>query len=105
MVFVILGVLVFLIIIVFRKYKSRFSVIATIALITGITTAVLVWGLTILTGESAIRFFYTSIGKSEFYHLVAAWYGMDILCSVTIIRRYREYKKINSAPREDGPLS
>lgn len=105
MVFFVIGVLVFLIIIVFRKYKSIYSVIISLAFITGITTSVLIWGLTKVSGQSEIQFFYTGIGKSEFYHLIAAWYCMDLLCAVTIIKRYRDYKKINSIPRDDRPLS
>ena len=105
MVFFVIGVLVFLIIIVFRKCRSIYSVIITIAFITGITTSVLIWGLIKVSGQSVIHFFYTGIGKSEFYHLIAAWYVMDMLCAVTIIKRYRDYKKINSIPREEGPLS
>jgi len=105
MVFFVIGVLILLILIVFRKYKSIYSVIITIVCMTGITTAVMIWGLAVLSGQPAIHFFYTAIGKSEFYHLTAAWYGMDILCTITIIRRYREYKKINRISREDGPLS
>jgi hypothetical protein len=105
MVFFVIGVLILLILIVFRKYKSVYSVIITTVCITGITTAVLLWGLAILSGQPAINFFYNAIGKSEFYHLLTAWYGMDILCTITIIRRYQEYKKINSNSRKDGLLS
>ena len=103
--FIVMGVLIFLIIVVFMKYKSVYSVLVTITIITALTTAVLIWGALALSGQSTINFFYTVIGKLEFYILIAAWYIMDILCAAIIIRRYLEYKKINSVSRYDGPLS
>lgn len=103
--FIVIGVLIFLIIVVFMKYKSVYSVLVTITIITALTTAVLIWGVVALSGQSSIKFFYTVIGKLELYLLIAAWYLMDILCSTIIIRRYLEYKKINSISRYDGPLS
>ena len=95
MTFIVIGVLAFLIIIVFKKNKTLLSVAATIACLAGATTAVLAWGLLVLSGQPAIRFFYADIGSSEFYHLMALWYAMDLLCSVIIVRRYLEYRKIN----------
>jgi hypothetical protein len=97
MTFIVIGLLVFLIIIVFRKYKTMTSVVITIAGIAGATTAVLIWGLAVLSGHSLIHFFYSGIGSSGFYYLMAVWYAMDLLCSAIIIRRYIEYKKINRA--------
>jgi hypothetical protein len=99
MTFIVVGLIVFLILIVFRKYKTLTSVIITIAGIAGATTVVLIEGLAVLSGHSTIHFFYTGIGSSEFYHLMAVWYAMDLLCSAIIIRRFLEYKKINRGPK------
>jgi hypothetical protein len=96
MAFIIIGILAFLIIVVFRKNKTVLSVVLTIASIAGTTTAVFLSGRAVADGQPAIHFFYTYIGTSEFYHLMAAWYAMDLLCSAIIIRRYLEYRKINS---------
>jgi hypothetical protein len=56
MVFIVIGILIVLILIVFRKYKSVYSVILACAFMTGLTTAVLAGGLNILTGQSTIQF-------------------------------------------------
>jgi hypothetical protein len=94
--FIIIGVLAFLIIVVFRKNRTIFSVVMTSAMLAGATTAVLLWGRAASDGQPAIHFFNIDMGTREFYHLMAAWYAMDLLCSVIIIRRYIEYRKINS---------
>lgn len=99
MTFIILSLIVFLILIVFRTYKTLTSVVVIIAVIVGATAAVLIWGHAVFSGHAAIHFFYTGIGPSEFYHLMAVWFAMDLLCSVIIIRRYLEYKKINRGPK------
>ena len=95
MTFIVIIVLAFLIIIVFKKNKTVLSVAVTITCLAGATTAVLAWGLIVLSGQPAMHFFYANIGSSEFYPLIALWYAMDLLCSVIIIRRYFEYRKIN----------
>jgi Mn2+/Fe2+ NRAMP family transporter len=96
MVFLILTVLVFLLIMVFKKYRSIYSVIGALILIAGITTAVLLWGRYICAQGSVLKFFNSEIGSREFYYLITAWYGADIMCAALIIRNLRAYKKINS---------
>jgi hypothetical protein len=95
MTFIVFGVIAFLILLVFRKYKSVLSVIVTIIILMGLTAGVMAWGTVILSNHPLISFFYSSIGPREFYHLMAFWFCVDILCAGTIIGRYREYKKIN----------
>jgi hypothetical protein len=96
MVFLILTVLVFLLIMVFKKYRSIYSVIGALILIAGITSAVMLWGMYIYDRGSVLKFFNSEIGNREFCYLIAAWYGADILCAALIIRNLRAYKKINS---------
>jgi hypothetical protein len=95
MTFLILIILSFLIILVFRKYRSKYSVIIAVALIFGITTAVLIWGMTVIEKERVVHFFNSYISGDEFYYLMAAWYAADALCSALIIRNHTAYRKIN----------
>ena len=95
MTFIILAIMVFLIVIVFRKYRSVLSVIVAILLATGITTACLVAGLTALEGNRSLVFFTSALGRQEFMYLMIAWYGADFLCSILIIRNHIAYRKVN----------
>lgn len=96
MVFLILAVLAFLLLFVFKTYRTIYSVIISLLFMIGITSAVLLWGMHVYSQGSLLRFFASWIASREFYHLMAAWYGADLLCMALIIRNYRAYKKINS---------
>jgi hypothetical protein len=93
--FIILAVLAFLIVLVFRKYKTVASVIITILLAIGITTVFLAAGIITFTENRVLVFFNSTLGHSDYFYLIAAWYGADILCSILIIRNHIAYKKIN----------
>ena len=96
MTFIIVALMIFLIILVFRKYKTIASVIITILAALLITTAVLAAGLYCLDGNQSFIFFNSTIGRSELYHLMAAWYGADIICSMLIIKSHIAYRRINT---------
>ncbi len=95
MTFIILAVMSLLIVLVFRKYKTIASVIITVAAALMITTTILAAGLYFLDGNQFLIFFNSTIGRDELYHLMAAWYGADIICSVLIVRNHIAYRKIN----------
>jgi hypothetical protein len=95
MTFLILIVLALLMILIFRKYRNIYSVIIAILLIFGITTAVLIWGMTVIEKERVVHFFNSYISGDEFYYLMAAWYAADAVCSALIIRNHIAYRKIN----------
>jgi len=90
-------------ILIFRKYRNIFSVIISILLIFGITTAVLIWGMTVIEKERLIQFFNSSISSDEFYYLMAAWYAADAVCSALIIRNHIAYRKINARENRKTP--
>lgn len=91
MIFLILVLIIYLITITQLKYKSKFLVLGIIFLTFFITSIILIYYKT----ENSIQFFYYRIGYMEFYHLIGIWYCADIVCSALIIKRYREYLKIN----------
>lgn len=105
MVFFILAILASLLFFVFKTYRTLYAVIIAVLFILGITTAVLIWGMGVYSQGTRLSFFSSEIGSREFYHLIAAWYGADILCSVLIFKSFRAYKKINSGNdrRSDKP--
>ena len=89
-------VLAFFMFMIFRIYRDVPSVIIGAGSLFLITTALLVWGVITLSSNDAVPFFSQSLGRAEFFHLMAAWYAGDIVCSVLIIRRYLAYRKINT---------
>lgn len=105
MVFLILAILAFLLLFVFKTYRSVPAAASAILFIFGITSAVLGWGITAYSGGGRLFFFSGEIGSREFYYLITAWYVADVLCSVLIIRNLRAYKRVNSGNdrRADRP--
>jgi hypothetical protein len=95
MTFIILAVLAFHLYLIFRKYRTIFSVILSIVLMFGITSVVLFWVIAVSEVGTAIQFFGSSIGMREFYYIIAAWYAADCLCLVLIVRGHQAYNKIN----------
>ena len=87
MTFIILMVLAFLIILIFRKYRTIYSVIIVIAVIFGITTIVSV-AMALIAKRHMLQFFNGCIGHGELYYLMAAWYAADAVCSALIIRNH-----------------
>ena len=94
--FIILAIIALFIIAISMKYRRVSAVIIAVALLIGITTGILAWGLFISSTEDKLKFFYSSIGRNEFYLLIAVWYVSDILCSAKIITNHINYKKVNS---------
>lgn len=99
MVFLILAILALLLIFVFKTYRTVLAVIVAILFIFGITSAVLGWGIAVYSQGSRLFFFNGEIAGREFYHLIAAWYAVDLLCSVLIIRNLRAYRSVNAVNR------
>jgi len=103
MTFVILTVLALFIILIFRKYRRIYSVIIAIFFIIGMTTAFLLWGMSILETERIIHFFNGTISGGGFYFIIAAWYAADAVCSALIIRSHIAYRKINPQGKKKLP--
>jgi hypothetical protein len=93
--FVIIAILVLMMLIIFKRYRSTFSVVTAILLIFGSAIAALVWGMRAIAADGLIMFFNNALGARAFYHLMIAWFAADAVCGVLIIRNYIEYKKIN----------
>ncbi len=96
MVFFIFAILAFLLLFVFKTYRTIHAVVISIVFLICVTSVVLGWGLHIFSQGGPLSFFTTQIGAREFYHLISFWYAADILCAVLIIRNYRAYRSINS---------
>lgn len=96
MVFFIFAILAFLLLFVFKTYRTIYAVVISIAFLICVTSAVLAWGLHMFSQGGPLSFFTTEIGAREFYHLISLWYTADILCAALIIRNYRAYRRVNS---------
>ncbi len=102
MVFLILAIMALLLLFVFKTYRSVPAAVGAMLFLLGVTSAVLAWGVSIYSPGGQLRFFNNEIGSGEFYLLIAAWYGADLLCSALIIRNLRAYKKVNAADDHDS---
>jgi hypothetical protein len=100
MTFIILAVLAFLIVLVFKKYRTILSAVIGVLLALGTTTVIFIAGIFIFTENSTLIFFNSAIGRNDFIYLIAAWYCADLLCSILIIRNHIAYKKVNTAEKK-----
>ncbi len=88
----VLGLYMFLI---FRTYRDIPSVAMVILSLFAVTTAIVLRGFFVFSTSPSLAFFYQNLDPAEFYHLMAAWYAGNCICSLLIIKRYRAYRKIN----------
>ena len=95
--FALLFLIVFLIFLSFRKYRSLASVFLSAMLMLCMTTGVLLYGLRIFRGTELWHVFGKDINAEVFISLIAIWYVFDAICGIIIIRKYVEYRKVNSA--------
>jgi len=93
--FILLLCLVFLLFIMFMRYRKLYSVILMIAFLLGVTTAFLMYGLDTYHYSESIFLFNSRLPRNEFIHLMIAWYAVDFIASTVVVRNYREYRKVN----------
>ena len=94
--FLALFLIIFLIAIVFKTYKSWPSVTAIIIFLLSLTSAALAYGLHRYSLDPTWSLVGQGITKSVYLHFMLVWYAFDIICAVKIIRTHLEYRKINN---------
>ncbi len=94
MAFFIIGIIALYIALIFRKYKTAYSVILTSTLLFLFTTSLLMWGL-LAPARGMHMPFEIEMTRGEIYILIGAWYLVDIVCSIKIVRNHIDYKKTN----------
>jgi len=87
--------IIILVIITVKTYKSIVATGAAIAVMFALTTAAPLYGLHQYSLDPSWSLIGTSITSSVYLHFIAFWYITDICCSAVVIKSYRNYKKIN----------
>ncbi|MCP4137850.1 MAG: hypothetical protein GY754_43210 [bacterium] len=96
MVYVLLFVIILTLTVIFRKYKTIYSAAGAIIFLMSITTLVFLYGLFQYNANSYVDFLGRNLPKQVFTHLIAGWYLMNAASSFLIIRKFMDYKKVNS---------
>ncbi len=93
--FAILALIFLLVFLALAKYRGLLSVAGAFALIYGLTTLFLFYGLHSFGSGDTFPLMGHDIGRMSFYHLTAAWYAGNLVTSLLIIRNYRRYLAVN----------
>ncbi|PKL38951.1 MAG: hypothetical protein CVV44_08770 [Spirochaetae bacterium HGW-Spirochaetae-1] len=88
----------FLITVTMKTYRRIYSLSMAVALLFGLTTAALLYGLNKFQADPSWSIIGQGITKNVYLHFMALWYAFDIICSAIIIRRYIKYLKLNNLP-------
>ena len=94
--FILLAYVVFLMVVLFMRYRSMYTAGAMIIILAGMTTACLVLGLIHYQSAEVIVILNSELPRREFLHLMAGWYVLDAFCILKIIRNYRDYRSVNT---------
>ena len=88
-----IAVLVFL---TLARYSRFTQVLLAMIFLFGLTSFLLFQGLTVYATSPQMSVFGKDLAKGVFLILMTVWYGVDIFCSVLIVRNYRLYLLVNS---------
>jgi len=87
----------------FAKYGSIYKVLFMTTLLTGMTSAFLVYGITVLGKSEVFVILNTEMNLTTFIHACVIWFIADMLVIYKISKNYRRYINVNSAPINISP--
>lgn len=87
--------IIILVTITVKTYKTVAATGIAIAVMFALTTAALLYGLNRYEIDPSWSLFGTSITSSIYLHFIAFWYITDICCSAVVIKSYFDYRRIN----------
>ena len=93
--FLILLYIAILVFLTLSRYSRLYRVILALTFLFGFTSLILFKGLSDFSTASRIFVFGKELPRGVFLILMSLWYGVDIFCSVLVIRNYRLYKLVN----------
>lgn len=91
-------ILIYIFIIVFltlARYSSMLQVAAAMIFFFGLTTGILLKGLSAFSATPQLFVFGNELSRGVFIILLSIWYCVDLLCSFLVIRNYRMYLRVN----------
>jgi len=93
--FLILVYIAILIFLTLSRYSHIYKVLLAIIFLFGFTTIVLIRGISDFATVPTIFVFGKELGRGVFFILMSMWYGVDIFCSILVLRNYRLYVQVN----------
>ncbi len=94
--FIILILIIILLYATLTKYPGIYKVIVMTALVTGMTAAFAIYGLTVFNTADSWVILNTQINKVTFIHACIVWSVADIIVIFKMIKNYRYYVEVNS---------
>ena len=94
--FIILILIIVLLYASLSGYGSIFKVLFMAALITGITSAFIFFGIQVFRKSNIFVILNTQMDLRTFIHACAIWIAADLLVFFKIIKNYRVYIAVNS---------
>ena len=79
----------------FAVYRKLYSAVISIILIFTPPLVLLFLGVEHYENNEYLTFFSDSIPGREFYHLIAVWLAVNLVCSGLIVRNYISYLRVN----------
>lgn len=83
-----------------KTYRSWLSTGISITLLFALTIAALMWGLHQFSIDPAWSLFGKGITRSVYLHFIIFWFITDICCAVMIVRSHLKYRAINFTAAE-----
>ncbi len=91
-------ILIYIFILVFltlARYSNILQVATAMIFFFGLTTGILLKGLSAFSTAPQIFIFGNELSRCVFIILISIWYCVDLLCSFLVIRNYRMYLRVN----------
>lgn len=88
--------IVILVYLTLKTYKTISSVAVAIGIMFSLTTAALLYGLNQYSLDPFWSLFGDSITRNVYLHFIAFWFIVDVICSYLVIKSYLKYRELNS---------
>ncbi|PKL17357.1 MAG: hypothetical protein CVV49_11530 [Spirochaetae bacterium HGW-Spirochaetae-5] len=94
--FIILLLIIILLYATLTKYSGINKVIFMTAIITGMTAAFAIYGLTVFKTADSWIILNTQMNRATFIHACIIWSAADLIVIFKMIKNYRYYIEVNS---------
>ena len=91
-----LFIAVILIFITLAIYRKIYSALLAVIFHFSLTSLILIYGLNKYNTQNEWLLFGDPVPLKIFMHFITVCYIANLLCSIVIIKNYREYRRINS---------
>jgi len=94
--FIILTLIIILLYAVLSKYSSIYKVIFMTAIVCGMTSAFLFYGIRTFGKGTVFVILNTEMNMTTFVYACVIWSAADILVIIKMVKNFRNYVEVNS---------